>query len=100
MIRTAPSLALLVAAASAVSVADAGEYCRTLLTVVAISLLTSWLISMTITPLQCIDMLPEPKKESTAHKIFRQFTDILVVILILAALVSVMLGIFFIVDFL
>jgi multidrug efflux pump subunit AcrB len=45
------------------SVADAGEYCRTLFTVVAISLLTSWLISMTLTPLQCIDMLPEPKKE-------------------------------------
>jgi multidrug efflux pump subunit AcrB len=47
------------------SVADAGEYCRTLFTVMAISLLTSWLISMTITPLQCIDMLPEPKKEKS-----------------------------------
>ncbi len=43
------------------SVEDAGEYCRTLFTVVAISLLASWVISMTITPLQCIDMLPAPK---------------------------------------
>jgi multidrug efflux pump subunit AcrB len=39
------------------SVEDAGEYCRTLFTVVAISLLFSWLVSMTVTPLQCIDML-------------------------------------------
>ena len=39
------------------SVEDAGEYCRTLFTVVAISLLVSWLISMTVTPLQCMNML-------------------------------------------
>ena len=43
------------------STAGAGEYCRTLFTVVAIALLSSWLISMTITPIQCIDMLPGPK---------------------------------------
>jgi multidrug efflux pump subunit AcrB len=41
---------------------DAGEYCRTLFTVVAIALLSSWLIGMTMTPLQCIDMLPGPKE--------------------------------------
>ncbi len=40
------------------SVESAGEYCRTLFTVVAISLLASWLISMVVTPLQCMDMLP------------------------------------------
>jgi multidrug efflux pump subunit AcrB len=39
------------------SVADAGEYCRTLFTVVAVSLLLSWLLAMTLTPLQCIDLL-------------------------------------------
>jgi multidrug efflux pump subunit AcrB len=64
------------------SVADAGEYCRTLFTVVAISLLTSWLISMTLTPLQCIDMLPEPKKEKSdvdpyAGRFYRIFRRIL-----------------------
>ena len=37
------------------STEDAGEYCRTLFTVVAISLLTSWVVSMTLTPLQCMD---------------------------------------------
>ena len=44
------------------SIEGAGEYCRTLFTVVAISLLTSWVVSMTITPLQCMDMLPGPKE--------------------------------------
>ena len=44
------------------SVEDAGEYCRTLFSVVAIALLSSWIISMTITPIQCIDMLPEPEE--------------------------------------
>ncbi len=39
------------------STEDVGEYCRTLFTVIAISLLVSWLVSMTITPLQCIDLL-------------------------------------------
>ena len=44
------------------SVDSAGEYCRTLFTVVAMSLMVSWVVSMTLTPLQCIDMLPEPKR--------------------------------------
>ncbi len=63
------------------SLEGAGEYCRTLFTVVGISLMTSWLISMTITPLQCIDMLPEPKKDETdtdpyAGKFYRVFRRI------------------------
>jgi multidrug efflux pump subunit AcrB len=60
------------------SLEGAGEYCRTLFTVVGISLMTSWVISMTVTPLQCIDMLPEPKKDETdtdpyAGKFYRLF---------------------------
>ncbi len=43
------------------STESAGEYCRTLFTVVAISLLSSWLISITLTPIQCMDMLPTPE---------------------------------------
>ncbi len=39
-----------------------GEYCKSLFQVVAISLLISWLVSMTVTPLQCVDMIPEPKE--------------------------------------
>ncbi len=63
------------------SLEGAGEYCRTLFTVVGISLMTSWVISMTITPLQCIDMLPEPKKDETdadpyAGKFYRVFRSI------------------------
>jgi len=36
---------------------SAGEYCASLFSVVAISLLVSWVISVTLTPLQCVDML-------------------------------------------
>ena len=42
---------------------SAGEYCATLFSVVGISLLLSWLISVTVTPLQCIDMMPAPKQQ-------------------------------------
>jgi multidrug efflux pump subunit AcrB len=48
------------------STANAGEYCRALFTVVAISLLLSWLLSMTLTPLQCIDMLKVDADEAGA----------------------------------
>lgn len=63
------------------SVEGAGEYCRTLFTVVGISLMTSWIISMTVTPLQCIDMLPTPKQGETdadpyAGKFYRVFRPI------------------------
>jgi multidrug efflux pump subunit AcrB len=40
-----------------------GEYCLSLMLVVGISLLVSWVISMTLTPLKCIDMLPDPKSD-------------------------------------
>ncbi|MGD9226455.1 MAG: efflux RND transporter permease subunit [Desulfobacterales bacterium] len=44
------------------SVADAGEYCRTLFIVVAYSLALSWLIAVTVTPIQCMQMLRVSKK--------------------------------------
>ena len=44
------------------SVESAGEYCRTLFSVVAISLLVSWLLSVMLTPVQCMDMLPDPEQ--------------------------------------
>jgi multidrug efflux pump subunit AcrB len=40
---------------------DAGEYCASLFSVVGISLMVSWLISVTITPLQCMGMIKPPK---------------------------------------
>jgi multidrug efflux pump subunit AcrB len=40
---------------------DAGEYCVALFIVVALSLFASWLVAITLTPLQCIDMLKDPK---------------------------------------
>ncbi len=48
------------------SEADAGEYCRSLFIVVAIALLLSWLISMSLTPVLCIDVLPKPQGDATS----------------------------------
>ena len=44
-----------------------GEYCLSLFTVVGISLLISWMISMTVTPLQCIAMVKAPKEGAGAE---------------------------------
>jgi multidrug efflux pump subunit AcrB len=47
----------------------AGEYCRTLFTVITASLLISWLIAMLITPVQCLDLLPlNAPTESESNK--------------------------------
>ena len=69
---TLPSIPLLGATVIAVmaffpiylSVESAGEYCVTLFSVVAISLLTSWGVSLTLTPLQCVDLIPDPDKST------------------------------------
>ena len=42
--------------------ADTGEYARTLFIVVGVSLFLSWVVSMTVTPLNCIKLLKPPKK--------------------------------------
>ena len=41
-----------------------GEYCLSLFIVVAISLIVSWVISMTLTPIKCLDMLKDPKPKA------------------------------------
>jgi len=46
----------------AASEVGAGEYTQTLFYVVAASLFISWLVALFITPLQCVDFLPEKKK--------------------------------------
>jgi multidrug efflux pump subunit AcrB len=57
------------------SAADAGEYCRTLFSVVGISLLLSWLIAVMVTPLQCMDMLRAPESESAEDPYGGAFYD-------------------------
>ncbi len=47
----------------AASTENAGEYCVSLFYVVAISLMISWILSVTVTPLMCIAILPTPKNE-------------------------------------
>ena len=43
------------------STESAGEYCATLFSVVAISLIFSWVVAITLTPVQCIDLLKVSK---------------------------------------
>lgn len=49
------------------STEGAGEYCRTLFSVVAISLIVSWIISVTVTPLLCIALVPDPEEGAEHH---------------------------------
>ncbi len=51
---------------------SAGEYCATLFSVVAISLLVSWILSVTVTPLQCMGML-KPQGASGADPFDNRF---------------------------
>lgn len=44
-----------------------GEYCLSLFQVVGISLMFSWLVSVTVTPLQCLAMLKSPDKEGDSN---------------------------------
>ncbi len=45
-----------------VSTYDTGEYAGSLFQVVTIALLVSWVLSQTVTPLVCVDFLPDPKQ--------------------------------------
>ena len=59
---------------------SAGEYCVTLFSVVAISLLVSWVVSVTLTPLGCIDLLPAPKDtggDAYGSPFFKRFKELL-----------------------
>ncbi|MFQ5544585.1 MAG: efflux RND transporter permease subunit, partial [Acidiferrobacterales bacterium] len=62
------------------STESAGEYCATLFSVVAISLLVSWVVSVTLTPLQCMDLLPDPKdaaEDAYGSPLFKRFKELL-----------------------
>ena len=60
---------------------DTGEYAGSLFTVVFISLLISWFLSQTITPLMCVMFLPDPKgdeeKDPYDTKLYRGFGGVL-----------------------
>ncbi len=62
--------------------ADSGEYARTLFIVVAVSLVLSWLVAMTVTPLNCISLLNPPsggdaQADPYASGFFRTYRRIL-----------------------
>jgi len=49
-----------------------GEYCFSLAVVVGISLLMSWLVSLTFTPVLCIDMVKAPKADAEGGDPYRR----------------------------
>ncbi|MGV7216038.1 efflux RND transporter permease subunit [Bradyrhizobium sp. UFLA05-112] len=65
----------------AASKENAGEYCSSLFSVVGISLLLSWLLSVTVTPLQCVQMLRIRNGEASGDpyggRLFRAFRAVL-----------------------
>jgi len=82
---------------------DTGEYCRTLFIVVGISLMVSWVVSLTLTPLQCMLMLNKVKVGDNAEgkflSGFRAFLEValkrrLLTVVGLLALLVVALGTF------
>ena len=105
---TLPSMPLLGATLIAVmtfypiyaSTDAAGEYCASLFTVVAIALFSSWIVSITITPLQCIGMIRKPTEEELARdpygsKFYQAFSGILEKAIKLRFLtITVMVGLF------
>ncbi|EMI19414.1 AcrB/AcrD/AcrF family transporter, partial [Rhodopirellula maiorica SM1] len=61
---------------------DTGEYAGSLFTVVAISLLLSWVFCQTIAPLLCMAMLPDPKEgqvdiDPYQGKLYQKFRKLL-----------------------
>ena len=59
---------------------SAGEYCLTLFSVVAIALLVSWVVSVTLTPVACLDLLPAPKDtggDPYGSPFFKRFKELL-----------------------
>jgi len=109
-----PSIALLGATFIAViafypifaSTADSGEYSRSLFVVIGISLMLSWLLSMTVTPLHCLVLLKRPaadardadpygsaffrvyKRGLEAAIRFRVFTVLVIVALFVASIIG------------
>ena len=64
----------------AASTENAGEYCASLFSVAAISLLLSWVLSVTVTPLQCVQLLratAEQSGDSKEGRVVRGFRGLL-----------------------
>jgi len=61
------------------SVESAGEYCRTLFSVVGMSLLVSWFLSIKVTPLQCVALLKahDPDADQTESAMIRSYRKVL-----------------------
>lgn len=61
---------------------NGGEFGQTLFVIIAVSLLLSWVLAMTVTPIQCLDFLPQSSFEKQGRdplngRFFRMFRKLL-----------------------
>ncbi len=57
---------------------SAGEYCVSLFIVISITLLASWLLSMTMVPMMCYGLLkPKPSDQTFSGRIYRMYRGLL-----------------------
>ncbi|KAB1437212.1 efflux RND transporter permease subunit [Pseudodesulfovibrio senegalensis] len=57
---------------------SAGEYCVSLFIVITITLLASWLLSMTMVPMMCYGLLkPQPSEQTFSGRIYRTYRSLL-----------------------
>jgi multidrug efflux pump subunit AcrB len=84
------------------STESAGEYCATLFSVVAISLMISWVLAVTVTPVMCLGILPtykdtDAQPDPYGGRMYKLFTGVLAmairlrwaVIILMVALLAV-----------
>ena len=65
---------------------DTGEYAGSLFVVVGIALLFSWLLSQTVTPLMCMNLIPDPKdggegSDPYGGKFYQRFRGLLATVI-------------------
>jgi multidrug efflux pump subunit AcrB len=64
---------------------DTGEYAGSLFTVITVSLVLSWILSQTVTPLLCMSFMPDPKplaegEEALNNRFYRGYKSLLATI--------------------
>lgn len=78
-------IAILAFGAIGLSQDKTGEYTRSLFQVIMVSLLLSWVVAITLTPLFCYDFIKQPKtedkKEAYQSSVFRIYRNILILCL-------------------
>ena len=96
-------IAILAFTAIGFSPGNTGEFCRSIFWVMLISLMLSWILAVTLTPLLCVIMLPNPKETSNKpytsifHRKFKSLLEFCIrkrIATIILLLILIIAGIF------